>query len=67
MCVGFSLIAVNRDYSLVAVLRLLTAVASVAAEHRLYGAQASVAAALGFSCCGFQAVYHRLSSCSAWA
>ena len=67
MCVGFSLIAVNRDYSLVAVLRLLTAVASVAAEHRLYGAQASVAAALGFNCCGFQAVHHRLSSCSAWA
>ena len=47
MCVGFSLIAVNRDYSLVAVLRLLTAVASVAAEHRLYGAQASVVVAPG--------------------
>ena len=67
MSVGFSLVAVNRGYSLVVVLRLLIAVASVAAEHRLYGTQASVAAALGFSCCGFQAVYHRLSSCSAWA
>ena len=67
MSVGFSLIAVNRGYSLVVVLRLLIAVASVAAEHRLYGTQASVAAALGFNCCGFQAVYHRLGSCSAWA
>ena len=67
MCDGLSLTAVNRGYSLVAALRLLIAVASVAAEHRLYGAQASVVAAFGFSCCGFQAVYHRLSSCSAWA
>ena len=67
MCVGLSLTAVNRGYSLVAALRLLIAVASVAAEHRLYGAQASVVAALAFNCCGFQAVYHRLSSCSAWA
>ena len=64
MCVSFSPIAVSRGYSLVP--RLLVAVASVVAEHRLYGTQASVAAAVGLDCCGFQAVYHRLSSCSAW-
>ena len=43
-CEGFSLVAVaSRGYSLVAVLKLLTVVASLVAEHGLYlGAQASV-------------------------
>ena len=33
-CVSFSLVAVNSGYSLVAVLRLLIAVASLVVEHR---------------------------------
>ena len=32
---GLSLVAASGDYSLVAVLRLLTALASLVAEHRL--------------------------------
>ena len=35
---GFSLAAVSGGYSLVAMLRLLIAVASLIPEHRLYGA-----------------------------
>ena len=34
-CVGFSLVVASRDYSVVAVHRLLTAVASLLAKHRL--------------------------------
>ena len=34
-CAGFSLVAVSGGYCLVAVLRLLTAVASLVVEHRL--------------------------------
>ena len=34
-CSGFSLVAVSRGYSLVAMLRLLTAIASLVAELRL--------------------------------
>ena len=34
-CMGFSLVAVSRGYSLVAVHGLLIAVASLAVEHRL--------------------------------
>ena len=34
-CVGFSLVAASGGYSLVAVLRLLIAVASLVAEHGL--------------------------------
>ena len=41
---GFSLIVASRGYSLVAVLGLLTVVASLVAEHRLLGTQASVVA-----------------------
>ena len=44
---GFSLVSVNRGYSLVAVLGLLTAVASPAMEHRLLGVQASATVAPG--------------------
>ena len=42
-CMGFSLVAAGQGYSLVVALRLPTAVASLVAEHRLLGAQASVA------------------------
>ena len=49
---GFSLVAVSSGYSLVAVCQLLIAVVSLAAEHRLWGAWASVVAAHGFSRCG---------------
>ena len=43
-CSGFSLVVASRAYSLVAVHGLLTAVASLVAEHRLQGAWAGVAA-----------------------
>ena len=39
---GLSLVVVSGGYSLVAVLRLLTAVTSLAAEHAIQGVQASV-------------------------
>ena len=42
---GFSLVAKSGGYSLVAVRGILLAVASLAAEHRLYGTQASAVAA----------------------
>ena len=35
---AFSLVAVSQGYSLVALCRLLLAIASLAAGHRLYGA-----------------------------
>ena len=60
---GFSLVAESRDCSLVVVCGLLTAVASLVAEHRLQSAQASVVAAHGLSSCGSRALEHRLSSC----
>ena len=53
--------------SLVVVLRLLIAVASLVAEHRLQGAWASVLAARGLRSCGSPALEHWLSSCGAWA
>ena len=46
-CSGFSPVVVSRAYSLVAVPRLLTAVASLVAEHRLSGTWASVVSAHG--------------------
>ena len=49
-CAGFSLVKASRGYSLVAVPRLLTAVASCVVEHRLQGMQASVVGAPGVSC-----------------
>ena len=42
-----SLVAVSRGYTLVAVHRLLIVGASLVAEHRLWGAWASVAAPVG--------------------
>ena len=46
-CIDFSLVAEIRGYSLVAVHEVVTAVASLAVEHRLYGAQTSVVMAPG--------------------
>ena len=55
---GFSLVAASRGSCLVAH-KLLTAVASLVAEHRLQGARASVVAAGGFESSGSVAVAHR--------
>ena len=49
--------------SLVAVPRLLIPVASLVAEHWLWGPQASVVAAPGLSSCSSQALEHRISNC----
>ena len=46
---GFSLVAPSRGHSLVAMLGLLIAVASLVAEHGLWSARASVIAARGLS------------------
>ena len=46
-CAGFSLVLETRGYSLVGVCRLLIAVISPVAEHRLWGSQASVVVAHG--------------------
>ena len=59
---GLSLVVESGDYSLVVVCWFLSAVASLVAEHRLYGAGASVAVARGLSHCRSQALEHRLSS-----
>ena len=66
-CTGFSLAAGSRVCSLAAVCRLLIAVASLVAKHRLKGTWASVVAAHGLSRCGSQALEHRLNSCGTWA
>ena len=50
-----SLVAASRRYSLVVVQGLLTAVASLVVEHRLY--------ARGLTSCGSQALEHWLSNC----
>ena len=67
--VGFSLIAASRSLSLVAALGLhgaaLIAVASLVAEHRLWGVRASAALG-GLSSCGSRALEHRLDSCGSW-
>ena len=44
---GLSLVAVSRGYSFVVVHGLLIAVASLAAEHGLWGTRASVVGARG--------------------
>ena len=62
-CLGFSLGVASRGYFLVAVCRLLTTVASLVEEHRLWGTRASVVEAHGFSGCGSQGLEHRLNSC----
>ena len=51
-CTGFSLVVEGwGGYTLVAVLRLLIAVAFLVAEHALQGTRASVAAERGLSSC----------------
>ena len=62
-CAGFSLVAASGSSSLVAVGRCLIVVASLVAEHRLYGAQAPVVVVRGLSRCGSWALEHMLSSC----
>ena len=66
-CVGFSLVAASRGYTLVAVHRLFTEVASLAAEHRALGRVPSVVMARGLSRYGSPALEHRLNSCDALA
>ena len=63
---AFSLVAVSRGYSRAAQ-RLLTAVASLAAEHTLQGTWVSEVAAHGLSSCASRALEHRLNSCGAQA
>ena len=46
-CVGFSLVAVSRGYSPIVEHGLLIVVASLVAEHRLEGTQASAVEAPG--------------------
>ena len=46
-CTGFSLVVVSGDCSLVLVLRLLIAVASLVGEHGLYSTGASVVSTHG--------------------
>ena len=53
-CTGFSLVAESMGYYPIAVLWLLIEIASLVAEHRLWGALASVVGA------------HGLSSCDSW-
>ena len=55
----FSLVMASRSYSLV-VCGFLIAVASLVVEHRLKGAQASVAAAPGLWSTGSVVMVHRL-------
>ena len=56
-------VGVEGGSSLVAVLRLFTAVPPLAAEHRLQGTQASVVAARGVSSYSSRALERRLGSC----
>ena len=51
-CADFSLVAASRGYSIIAVLRLLIAVASPVGEH-----------GLGSVSFGFRALEHMLNSC----
>ena len=60
---GFFLVEASRDCSPVVVCGLLVEVASLVAEHGLWGARASVVAVRGLSSCGSQALEHRLGSC----
>ena len=56
-----------EDFSLVVVHRLLIVVASLVAEHRLWGAKVLVVLTCGLSSWGSQALEHRLNSCRVWA
>ena len=57
--VGSSLVAASWGYSLVAVLGRLIVVASLVAEHEVWGR--------GFCSCSSPASEHRLFSCGTWA
>ena len=59
-CAGSSLL---RGLSLVVVHGLLIGVASLVADHGLWGMWVSVVAACRFNSCGSQALEHRLNSC----
>ena len=54
-CAGFSLVVESRNYSPVAVRKLLIKVASLFSEHGLLSAQASVGEACGLNSCGARA------------
>lgn len=58
----FSLVAASGCCSLAVMCGLLTEVASLVAEHRLWGAQASAVTAHGLSGFASPALQHRLSS-----
>ena len=62
---GLSLVAANRGYSLAAVGRLLIAVASLAEDHGLYSARASVVVMCGLIS-GHPALDGWHSSCGSW-
>ena len=62
---GLSLVAASGGYSLVLVCGFLIAAASLLAEHRFYGLQASVIAARGLSSCDSRARKCRLGNCGA--
>ena len=64
---AFTLVAEREGYSLVVVLWLLIAAASLVAEHRLQAAQASVVKTHGLNSCSSQALEHRVSSWGARA
>ena len=61
-CAGFSVVAVSGGCSLFAVHGLLTTLASLATERRLWSVQATVAAARRLQSWGSQAPEHSLSS-----
>ena len=64
-CTGFSLVVASRGYSLVAVCRFLTVVASLDMEQWALGCVGLVAEAPGFESTGLVAVVHELSSSKA--
>ena len=66
-CMGFSLVVASKGCPPAVVLALLTAVASLVAEHGLQGTGASGVRACGLSCCGFPALEYRLTSWGAQA
>ena len=57
----------HGEQGLLFVMVLLTAVASLVAEHGLLGVQVSVVVARRLSSCGSRALERRLSSCGAQA
>ena len=63
----YFLVMTSGACSLVATSGLLSVMASLVGEHGLWGTWASAVAAHGLSNCAFQALEHRLSSCSIWA